>query len=100
MQSGWALAELAPKRKQNMALERETETYQRLLHSELAGQDGRFALIADDRLLGVFDSYNDALMAGYKERQLEPFLVKKIAAVEAVAYFSRELGEQCTQLAS
>ncbi len=80
-----------------MALERETETYMKLLQNELTGQEGRYALIASDRLLGVFDSYNDALTAGYKEQQLNPFLVKKIAAVESIAYFSRELGEQCIQ---
>jgi hypothetical protein len=79
-----------------MALERETETYNRLLHAELAAEVGRFALIAEDDLLGVFDSYNDALTAGYKARQLQPFLVKKITAVEAVAYFSRDFGAQCT----
>ena len=68
-----------------MALERELETYQRLLHSELAVEEGRFALIAEDHLLGVFDSYNDALTAGYKERRLDPFLVKKVASIETVA---------------
>lgn len=79
-----------------MALERELETYQRLLSSELATEDGRFALIAGDELLGVFDSYNDALTAGYKAKGLDPFLVKKVAAVETVAYFSRDFGSQCT----
>lgn len=78
-----------------MALEKELETYQRLLHGELAAEEGRFALIASDALLGVFDSYNDALTAGYKERKLEPFLVKKVAATEIVAYFSRDLVTQC-----
>ncbi len=79
-----------------MALEQELETYHKLLHAELAGQDGRYALIAGESLLGVYDSYNDALTAGYKERKLEPFLVKKVAAVETVAYFSRDFGSECT----
>jgi hypothetical protein len=78
------------------ALDRELATYQRLLHSELAAEDGRFALIAGDDLLGVFDSYNDALTAGYQRRGLEPFLVKKVAVVETVAYFTRDLGTACT----
>jgi hypothetical protein len=82
-----------------MALEQELQTYQKLLHSELATEEGRFALIAGDDLLGVFDSYNDALTAGYKERGLEPFLVKQVASVETVAYFSRDFGAQCTHVA-
>ncbi len=82
-----------------MALERELETYQKLLHGELAAEVGRYALITKDDLLGVFDSYNDALTAGYKECGLDPFLVKKIAAVETIAYFTRDLGAQCTSAA-
>jgi hypothetical protein len=80
-----------------MALEQELATFQRLLHSELAGEEGRFAVIAGDALLGAFDSYGDALTAGYKQRGLEPFLVKRVASVETVAYFSRDFGAQCTQ---
>lgn len=79
-----------------MALERELETYKRLLAGELATEEGRFALIAGDSLLGVFDSYNDALTAGYKARGLEPFLVKKVATVETVAFFTRDFGVRCT----
>lgn len=80
-----------------MALERELETYTRLLHTELAGQEGRFALIAGSDLLGVYDSYNDALAAGYEKRGLnDPFLVKRVATVEHVAYFTRDLGAVCT----
>lgn len=82
-----------------MALELELETYGKLLHAELAGETGRFALIAKDKLLGVFDSYNDALTDGYKQCGLDPFLVKKVAAVETVAYFSRDFGAPCTAVA-
>lgn len=80
-----------------MALEQELETYQRLLSTTLAAEEGRFALIAGSDLLGVFDSYNDALTAGYKERKLEPFLVKRVATTESVAYFTRDIGTTCTQ---
>ncbi|WP_226635499.1 hypothetical protein [Brevundimonas poindexterae] len=80
-----------------MALERELETYNRLLHKELAGEEGRYALIAGSELLGVYDSYSDALTAGYQAKGLAPFLVKKVAAVETVAYFTRDFGAQCTQ---
>lgn len=79
-----------------MALERELETYRRLVGGELAAEDGRYALIAGDDLLGVFDSYTDALTAGYKARGMEPFLVKKIATVETVAFFTRDFSVPCT----
>lgn len=80
-----------------MALERELETYNRLLHKELAAENGRYALISGDDLLGVFDSYSDALTEGYKAKGLEPFLVKKVAAVETAAFFTRDFGAQCIQ---
>jgi hypothetical protein len=82
-----------------MALERELATYERLVHGELAAEIGRFALIAGDDLLGVFDSYSDALTAGYQNRGLDSFLVKRVAAVETVAYFSRDFGAPCIQVA-
>ena len=44
-----------------------------------------------DDVLGIYDSYQDALTAGYEKVGLDPFLVKRISAIESVAYFSREL---------
>lgn len=79
-----------------MALEQELATYNRLLSTTLATEDGRFALIAGDDLLGIFDSYGDALSAGYKERGLEPFLVKRVSTVESVSYFTRDFAVACT----
>jgi hypothetical protein len=78
-----------------VALETELATFHRLLNAELANSEGRYALIAGDGLLGVFDSYNDALTAGYKERKLEPFLVKRVSAVETLATFTRDIGNSC-----
>lgn len=71
-------------------LEKELATYARERHTFLH-QEGRFILIAGDDVLGVFDTYQDALTAGYAARRLEPFLVKQISAVEGVANFSRHL---------
>ncbi len=70
-------------------LDRELATYARELPS-LLKDEGRYALIAGDAVLGVFESYNDALARGYEIAKTEPFLVKKISAVETIAYFSRE----------
>jgi hypothetical protein len=71
-------------------LDREIETFYRL-RPTLVKEEGRFAVIAGDMLLGVFDTYQDALTDGYKERGLDPFLVKQISSVEAVANFTRHL---------
>lgn len=76
------------------SLERELATFQRLLPT-LAAEEGRFALIAGDDLLGIFDTYTDALSEGYRMRGLEPFLVKRIATVEVISYFTRDLRPSC-----
>lgn len=75
-------------------LQRETAAFKRLLPS-LMSDEGKFALIVGDELIGTFDSYNDALTAGYAKAKLEPFLVKRIAAVENIAYFSRNVEHSC-----
>lgn len=61
------------------------------MRPELAKEEGRFAVLADEALVGVYDTYQDALTAGYNELGLKPFLVKQISAVEAVANFTRHL---------
>ena len=57
---------------------------------ELQMQSGKFVLIKGDEVAGIFDSYRDALKAGYERFRLEPFLVKQIAVVEKALQFSRE----------
>ncbi len=77
-----------------MALERELEAYKRKL-PELKADEGKFALIHGDDLVGVFGTYEDALSEGYKQFGLEPFLVRQIQSVEQVQYVSRLLTSQC-----
>ena len=60
-----------------MALEPELKTYERL-KPELLQQEGQFAVIAGDSLLGVYSTYSDALKIGYEKCRLSPFLVQKI----------------------
>ncbi len=74
-------------------LEREFAAYKTLLPS-LKGSEGKFALIYNEKLHGIFETYADALDAGYKLAKLEPFLVKQILATEYVAYFTRDI-ETC-----
>ncbi len=76
------------------ALEFDLERYKALLPS-LAGSEGKFALVFEGELKGVFESYADALNAGYKAAGLKPFLVKQIAATEFVAYFTRDVDAVC-----
>ena len=71
-------------------LERELKTYTDHLQ-ELKASEGKFVLIHGDQVVGIFESYQDALKAGYEKFGVKPFLVKRISAVESVAYFTREL---------
>ena len=77
-----------------MALEKELETYKRKL-PELKADEGKFALIRGDELVGVFGTYEDALTEGYKLFELEPFLVQKIQAIEQVQFITRLLDTSC-----
>lgn len=71
-------------------LSQEIATYKRHL-PELLGQQGRFVLVKGAEIAGIFDSYQDALTAGYQRFKLDSFLVKQITAVERMPYFSRDL---------
>ena len=77
-----------------MALEKELETYKQRLPTLLEDQ-GKYAVIWGDRLIGVYGDYEDALKAAYAECGTAPFLVKKIEATETINYFTRDLSEQC-----
>lgn len=52
----------------------------------LAHEEGKFALLHHSDLAGVFETYQDALAAGYQKFGLKPFLVKQIAATENPVY--------------
>lgn len=77
-----------------MALEQEMETYRRELPG-LAAEEGRFALIKGDQLVDIYDTYGDAIKAGYDRFTLDPFMVKEIHAIEPVHYFTRDLHARC-----
>lgn len=73
-----------------MALEKEQAAYVRELQN-LLGSEGKYVLIQGDAVIGVYDTYNDALQIGYDRCGLEPFLVKQIQAVEQVHSFTRDI---------
>lgn len=75
-------------------LETEIKTYNDHLN-ELVANVGKFVLIKGTDVAGVFDTYSDALKAGYAKFKLEQFLVKQIAPGERVMSFSRNYEFAC-----
>ena len=73
-----------------MALETEMDTYRHEMPSLMANQ-GKFVVISESKVVGIFGTYEDALQSGYKECKMKPFLVKKIEAVEQVHSFTRDI---------
>lgn len=76
------------------SLETELKTYE-AQKSNLLSDEGKFVVIHGDKVLGVYATYEDALKIGYEKCKLEPFLVKKIEAVEQAHYFTRDLAAEC-----
>lgn len=77
-----------------MALETEQETYRSELPN-LLKDEGQYAVISGEKVVGIYASYEDALAIGYEKCGLKPFLVKKIQAIEQVQYISRDLTFPC-----
>jgi hypothetical protein len=73
-----------------MALERELAVYNEHL-IDLLANEGKYILIRNEEISGPFETYDDALEAGYAKYGLVPFLVKQILRVEPIYYFSRDL---------
>jgi hypothetical protein len=67
------------------SLQQEIETYNAKL-PELLSHEGKFVLIHEDKVVDFFETYGDALKAGYKEFGLSPFLVKRVARMEQTLF--------------
>ena len=60
--------------------------------AELVGKaKGRYVLIKDREIIGVFDTQNDAIQQGYEHFGNVPFLVKQILEVEIPLSFTSNL---------
>jgi hypothetical protein len=70
-----------------MVLERELATYHASLES-LLEHEGKFVVIQGEMIAGTWQTYEDALKAGYDQFGLTPFMVKQILAVEPVHYLT------------
>lgn len=73
-----------------MPLEVEQRTYDREL-STLIKSAGKFALVEGERVVGVYDTYDDALKVGYDSFGLKPFMVKRIEVIPTAHCFTRDL---------
>ncbi len=71
-----------------MALEQENETYNNEL-AVLLGNEGKFVLIKGDEVVGIFDTYEAALTAGYGRFGLDSFLVRQIQQIQQIQFISR-----------
>ena len=69
-------------------LEEEIKTYEER-KAELLLNEGKFVLIKKSDVQGFFDTYGDAVQAGYERFGLEPFFVKQIEAVKRVQFIAR-----------
>lgn len=76
-----------------MALEVELTTYEANLQSLLA-DEGKYVLIMGEEVLGIYETYADAIQSGYEKCKLESFLVKQIEATEQVQFITRPI-EPC-----
>lgn len=75
-------------------LETELAAFERI-KPDLLSEAGKFAVMSDRELLGVYVSYEDALKIGYEKCGLKPFLVKQIQIIEPVVFFSRGISVPC-----
>ncbi len=75
---------------ENPTLEKELETYNARF-AELQANEGKFVLIHEAEIGGVFETYADALKIGYEKYKLAPFLVKKIASTEIAQFITRHV---------
>jgi len=75
------------------ALSRELETYQEQRERLLGSAEGKFVLIHDQEIAGVYEDQMDAITQGYQRFGNVPFLVKQIVRIEVpVNYMTMQLG--------
>ena len=72
-------------------LRTELETYGAQKNELIGKSKGKFALVKDDHVIGVFDTKIDAIRQGYDRFGNVPFLVKQIVEVETPQNFTSNL---------
>jgi len=72
-------------------LEKEIETYEKNKDRLLAESPGKYVLIQEGKIEGIFESQKDAMNTGFEKFGNVPFLVKKIELVEQKQNFTSNL---------
>ena len=72
-------------------LDAELKTYKQHRDHLLGTAEGKFVLIRNDRVVGVYDSKMDAIADGYRQFGNVPFLVKQIVRIEVPQNFISNL---------
>ena len=72
-------------------LSHELAIYDHLKDEWVAAHDGKFVLIHKDDEPTIWETYRDALAAGYDKFGMDPFLVKQIRGIEQVQFITRNL---------
>ena len=62
---------------------------------KLAAESGKYAVVFEEKLVGTFPTYQEALTRGYEVAKQQPFLVQQISTVPQVQHFSRAIGFEC-----
>ena len=77
-------------------LKKELETYEARKQELLGTAEGKYVVIQGDRVVGTWETYEDALQAGYTEFGVKtPFLVKQVSEIERIQFFTRSLAPPC-----
>ena len=72
-------------------LTRELQAYEANKAELIEKFRGKFALVKDDDVVGIFDTKLDAIRQGYERFGNMPFLAKQILEVEAPLWFTSNL---------
>lgn len=78
------------------SLDKEMARYETELAALLQEHENKFAIIKGTDPIVTYDTFDDALNAGYEKYGLEPFLVRQIVRVPPVLNFTRfSLSTEC-----
>jgi hypothetical protein len=61
----------------------------------LIAEAGKFALVFEQKIIGAFPTYEEALTKGYEIAGMKPFLVQQISQIPQVQQFTRVVGFEC-----
>jgi hypothetical protein len=76
--------------KPTIPLEKEIETYDNRL-PELLKDEGKFVLIVEEQIVGIFDTFEETMKAGYSRFRSQPFLARQISKTDPIIKSSRSV---------